>query len=44
LSNNDDELLPNEFYKNPKAMIKGLMKQVKVMDKLLKQQEKFTYS
>jgi hypothetical protein len=33
-SSNDDSF-PSEFCKNPKAMIKGLMKQVRVRDELL---------
>jgi hypothetical protein len=37
LSNNDDEPLPSEFCKNSNAMIKGLMKQVRVSDELLEQ-------
>jgi hypothetical protein len=47
LSNDDDNAasdyvkpLPNEFYKNPNAMIKGLMKQVRVRDELIEEQEK----
>jgi hypothetical protein len=35
LSSHDDEPLPSEFCKNPNAMIKGLMKQVRVRDELL---------
>jgi hypothetical protein len=35
----DDEPLPSEFCKNPNAMIKGLMKQLRVRDELLEQQE-----
>jgi hypothetical protein len=35
----DDDSLSNELLKNPNAMIKGLMKQVGVRDKLLEQQE-----
>jgi DNA-binding Xre family transcriptional regulator len=35
----DDEPIPSEFCKNPNAMIKGLMKQVRVRDELLEQQE-----
>jgi hypothetical protein len=35
----DDDSLPSEFCKNPKVMIKGLMKQVRVRDELLEQQE-----
>jgi hypothetical protein len=34
-SGDGDEPLPNEFCKNPNAMIKGLMKQVRVRDELL---------
>jgi hypothetical protein len=39
-SSDDDEPLPNEFCKNPNTMIKGLMKQVRVRDELLEEQEK----
>jgi septal ring factor EnvC (AmiA/AmiB activator) len=39
-SNDDDDSLLSELCKNPNAMIKGLMKQVRVMDELLEQQEK----
>jgi hypothetical protein len=35
----DDDSLPSELCKNPNAMIKGLMKQVRVRDELLEQQE-----
>jgi hypothetical protein len=38
-ASSDDDSLPCEFCKNPKAMIKGLMKQVRVKDELLEQQE-----
>jgi hypothetical protein len=38
-SDDDDEPLPSEFCKNPNAMIKGLMKQVRVRDGLLEKQE-----
>jgi hypothetical protein len=37
-SSDDDEPLPSEFCKNPNAMIKGLMKQVRVRDELLEKQ------
>jgi hypothetical protein len=40
LSSNDDEPLPSEFCKNPNAMVKELMKQVRVRDELLEEQEK----
>jgi hypothetical protein len=36
-SSDDDEPLPSEFCKNPNAMIKGLMKQVRVRDELIEQ-------
>jgi hypothetical protein len=39
LSSDDDEPLPGEFCKNPNAMIEGLMKQVRVRDGFLEQQE-----
>jgi hypothetical protein len=35
VSSDDDESLPSEFSKNPNVMIKALMKQVRVRDKLL---------
>jgi hypothetical protein len=35
----DDDSLPSELLKNSKAMIKGLMKQVRDRDEILKQQE-----
>jgi hypothetical protein len=35
-SSDDNEALPSEFCKNPNVMIKGLMKQVRVRDDLLK--------
>jgi hypothetical protein len=38
-ASSDGDSLPSEFCKNPKAMIKGLMKQLKVRDELLEQQE-----
>jgi hypothetical protein len=38
-SSDDNEPLPSEFCKNPNTMIKGLMKQVRVRDELLEQQE-----
>jgi hypothetical protein len=38
-SSDDDEPLPSEFYKNSNAMVKVLMKQVRVRDELLDQQE-----
>jgi hypothetical protein len=41
LSSDDDEPLTNEFSKYPNVMIKGLMKQVRVRDELLEEQEKF---
>jgi hypothetical protein len=34
-SSDDDESLPIEFCKHPNAIIKGLMKQVRVRDELL---------
>jgi hypothetical protein len=34
-SDDDDDSLPSELCKNPNAMIKGLMKQVRVRDELL---------
>jgi hypothetical protein len=40
-SSDDDDSLCSKLLKNPNAMIKGLMKQVGVRDKLLKQQEEF---
>jgi hypothetical protein len=39
LSSDDDEPLPNEFCKNPNAMIKWLIKKVRVRDELLEQKE-----
>jgi chromosome segregation ATPase len=39
LSSDDDDSLPSELCKNPNAMIKELMKQVRVRDELLEQQE-----
>jgi hypothetical protein len=39
-ASNDGDSLPSEFYKNLKAMIKGIMKHVRVRDELLEQQEK----
>jgi hypothetical protein len=36
-ASSDNDSLPSEFCKNPKAMIKGLMKQVRVRDWLLEQ-------
>jgi hypothetical protein len=38
-SSDDDDSLPSELCKNPNTMIKGLMKQVRVRDNLLKQKE-----
>jgi hypothetical protein len=38
-SSDDDDSLLSELCKNPNAMIKGLMKQVRVRDELLEQQE-----
>jgi hypothetical protein len=38
-SSDDNEPLPSEFCKNPNVMIKGLMKQLRVRDELLEQQE-----
>jgi hypothetical protein len=38
-SSDDDDSLPNKLVKNPKAMIKSLMKQVGARDELLEQQE-----
>jgi hypothetical protein len=38
-SSDDDDSLPSELLKNLNAMIKGLMKQVRVRDELLEQQE-----
>jgi seryl-tRNA synthetase len=38
-SSDDDNPLPCELVKNPKAMVKGLMKQVGARDELLEQQE-----
>jgi hypothetical protein len=38
-SSDDDNTLPSEFVKNPNAMIKGFMKQVRARDELLEQQE-----
>jgi hypothetical protein len=40
-SSDDDNPLPSELVKNPKAMIKGLMRQVGGRDELLEQQEEF---
>jgi chromosome segregation ATPase len=39
MSTDDDDSLPNELLRKPKAMIKGLMKQVGDRDELLEQQE-----
>jgi hypothetical protein len=39
VSSDDDNSFPSEFHKNPNAMIKGLMKQVRVRDEVLEQQE-----
>jgi hypothetical protein len=39
LFSDDDGPLPSEFCKNLNAMIKGLMKQLRVRDELLQQQE-----
>jgi uncharacterized protein involved in exopolysaccharide biosynthesis len=39
MSSDDDDSLPNELLRKPKAMIKGLMKQVVARDELLEQQE-----
>jgi hypothetical protein len=39
-SSDDDEPQPGELYKNPNAIIKGLMKQVRVSDELLEELEK----
>jgi hypothetical protein len=36
-SSDDDDSFPSELLKNPNAMIKCLMKQVRVRDELLKQ-------
>jgi hypothetical protein len=36
----DDNSLPSELVKNPNAMIKGLMRQVRNRDELLEKQEK----
>jgi hypothetical protein len=38
-SSDGDDSLPSELCKNPNAMIKGLMKHVRVRDELLEQQE-----
>jgi hypothetical protein len=38
-SSDDDDSLRSELVKKPKAMIKGLMKQVGARDELLEQQE-----
>jgi hypothetical protein len=38
-ASSDDDSLPSELLKNPNAMMKGLMKQVRVRDVLLEQQE-----
>jgi hypothetical protein len=38
-SDDDDDSLSSELYKNPNAMIKGLMKQATIRDELLEQQE-----
>jgi hypothetical protein len=38
-NDDDDDSLSSELYKNPNAMIKGLMKQATVRDELLEQQE-----
>jgi hypothetical protein len=37
VSSDDDDSLPSELCKNPNAMIKGLMKQVRVRYELLEQ-------
>jgi hypothetical protein len=39
-SSDDDEPLPNKLCKNANAIIKRLMKQVRVRDELLEEQEK----
>jgi hypothetical protein len=39
MSSDDNDSLPNELLRKPKAMIKGLMKQARVRDELLEQQE-----
>jgi hypothetical protein len=39
LSSDDDKHLPSQLVKNPNAMIKGLMRQVRARDELLEQQE-----
>jgi hypothetical protein len=39
MSSDDDDSLPKELLRKPKAMIKDLMKQVGVRDELLEQQE-----
>jgi hypothetical protein len=38
-SNDDDNPLPSEFVKDPKAMIKRLIRQVGARDEILEQQE-----
>jgi hypothetical protein len=38
-ASSDDDSLPSELLKNPNAMMKGLMMQVRVRDELLEQQE-----
>jgi hypothetical protein len=38
-SSDDDNPLPSELMKNPNAMIKGLMRQVRASDELLEKQE-----
>jgi hypothetical protein len=38
-ASSDDDSLSSELLKNPNAMMKGLMKQVRVRDELLEQQE-----
>jgi hypothetical protein len=38
-ASSDGDSLPSEFCKNPKAMIKGLMKEARVRDELFEQQE-----
>jgi hypothetical protein len=40
-ASSDDDSLPSELLKNPNAMMKGLMKQVRVRNELLEQQEEF---
>jgi hypothetical protein len=38
-SSDDDKPFPSELVKNPNALIKGLMRQVRARDELLEQQE-----